>query len=131
MRDGLEGLIVPSKFYGILAAARPTLFIGPRTDSIAQTVAAVGCGLALDNGDVSGVTEFITRLAASREDARLMGQRGRTHLETELTRERAIDRYEQSLALAAHCRQSRRASTPTSSAPTASGGAGTGREATA
>lgn len=131
MRDGLEGLIVPSKFYGILAAARPTLFIGPRTDTIAQTVAAVGCGFAFDNGEVSGVTEAITRLAAAREDARLLGQRGRTHLETELTRERAIDRYEQSLEKAARAVSRRSTPTQTSSAPTATGGAGTGREATA
>lgn len=131
MRDGLEGLIVPSKFYGILATARPTLFIGPRTDTIAQTVSAVGCGLAFDNGDVSGVTEAITRLASSREDARLMGQRGRIHLETELTRTRAIDRYEQSLALAARAGRSRRAPNPTANTPTANRGAGAGREATA
>ena len=131
MRDGLEGLIVPSKFYGILAAARPTLFIGPRTDAIASAVGQVGCGFAFDNGDVSGVTDAIVRLASSREDARAMGQRGRVHLETELTRERAIDRYEQSLIRATRAVAARSAPPQTSSAPAAMSGAGTGREATA
>jgi glycosyltransferase involved in cell wall biosynthesis len=129
MRDGLEGLIVPSKFYGILAASRPTLFIGPRTDSIATTLAATRAGFAFDNGDVSGVTDAITRLAASvGEDAtaRAMGRRGRAHLDTELTRQRALDRYERAL------RRATGQSFATPSAPAvAHPSGGSGREATA
>lgn len=101
MRDGLDGLIVPSKFYGILAASRPTLFIGPRADTIPQTIAATACGIACDNGDVDGVVTAITRLAGHRDEAVAMGQRGRLHLERALSREVALDRYEAVLARAA------------------------------
>ncbi|HEY0802058.1 MAG TPA: glycosyltransferase family 4 protein, partial [Steroidobacteraceae bacterium] len=34
----LEGLIVPSKFYGILAAARPTVFIGDTDGELARAI---------------------------------------------------------------------------------------------
>jgi len=27
--DGFEGLLLPSKFYGVMAAGRPTLYVGP------------------------------------------------------------------------------------------------------
>ncbi|HRE90656.1 MAG TPA: hypothetical protein PK095_16135, partial [Myxococcota bacterium] len=75
--------------------------------------------------------EAIAKLAASRDEARAMGLSGRAHLETELTRERAIDRYEQSLARAARARRSHSAPTESSIAPAARRGAGAGREATA
>jgi len=104
MRDGLDGLIVPSKFYGVLAAARPTLFIGPRGDGIATTLSDVKCGMAHDNGDVDGVVETIESLVSDRDKARRMGELGRKHLETRLSRETAIDSYERTLVRAARGR---------------------------
>lgn len=115
MRDGLEGLVVPSKLYGILAAERPAMFIGPARDSVALTIAAAGSGVSFDNGDVSGVVDAVTRLAAHPAEARAMGQSGRAYLMTHLGRERALDAYERVLALAAAGRTVRAASaTPTS-----------------
>src|SRR5262245_3258216 len=35
LRPALEGLVVPSKFYGIAAAGRPTIFIGDKDGEIA------------------------------------------------------------------------------------------------
>ena len=103
LRDGLEGLVVPSKLYGILAAERPALFIGPDRDSAARTLDAADAGLGFENGDVSGVAEAITALAADPERGRRMGQRGRVHLLSELSQKRALDAYERVLAQA--CRR--------------------------
>lgn len=100
MRDGLEGLVVPSKLYGILAAARPALFIGPARDSVADTLRAAEAGLCFDNGDVEGVVAAITHLAKAPDRARAMGEAGRRHLLAHLGRERAIDAYERVLTLA-------------------------------
>jgi glycosyltransferase involved in cell wall biosynthesis len=97
MRDGLEGLIVPSKLYGILAAERPAIFIGPRRDAIAETLAVSGCGLAFDNGDVTGVVQAVTDLAARPQAAQAMGALGRRHLDERLGRERALVAYEDTL----------------------------------
>ncbi len=100
MRDGLEGLVVPSKLYGILAAARPAIFIGPSRDSVADTLRSAEAGLCFDNGDVSGVVTAITTLAHAPDRARTMGEAGRRHLIAHLGRERAIDAYERVLTLA-------------------------------
>lgn len=43
-----EGLIVPSKFYGILAANRPVLFLGAPDGAIASDIAKLERGLVLD-----------------------------------------------------------------------------------
>ena len=40
----LEGLIVPSKVYGILAAGRPAIFIGDTHGEVATLLHAHGCG---------------------------------------------------------------------------------------
>ncbi len=38
MRERLAGLVVPSKFYGVLASGRPAIFIGPADSEVALTI---------------------------------------------------------------------------------------------
>jgi len=45
-----EGLILPSKLYGVRAVGRPVLFLGDADGAIAREVAAFGAGLTLDPG---------------------------------------------------------------------------------
>src|SRR5574342_267951 len=51
LRPTLEGLIVPSKFYGIAAAGRPTIFVGDEDGEIAQLIARHECGRTVATGD--------------------------------------------------------------------------------
>jgi glycosyltransferase involved in cell wall biosynthesis len=57
------GCVVPSKTYGLLAAGRPLLFIGPRESTPARHVAQFGCGWQFECGDVTGVVEFLRTAA--------------------------------------------------------------------
>ena len=59
----LEGLIVPSKFYGIAAAGRPTLFIGAADGEIAQLIDQDGCGFTVTPGDAKSLVDRILQLA--------------------------------------------------------------------
>jgi len=59
---GTSGLIVPSKFYGILAAGRPSVYIGPEDTEVACVLAETGLGSVLRIGDVRGFLEAIRRL---------------------------------------------------------------------
>ena len=43
-----EGLIVPSKFYGILAVDRPAIFLGSPVGAIAREITRLGKGIVLD-----------------------------------------------------------------------------------
>jgi hypothetical protein len=52
----LGGLIVPSKFYGIAAAGRPTIFIGDEHGEIARLLEATGCGFTVPSGDLLALT---------------------------------------------------------------------------
>ncbi len=77
LKPALEGLIVPSKFYGILAVGRPVLFIGARDGELARLIDAYHCGIVIDEGDVEGLARAIETLARDRESAAAMGARGR------------------------------------------------------
>lgn len=77
LQPALEGLIVPSKFYGILAVARPVLFIGARDGELARIIDAHGCGIVVEPGDAGGLARAIESLAGDRGKAAEMGRRGR------------------------------------------------------
>jgi len=65
MGEGMSGLVVPSKFYGILAAKRPCLFVGPSDSEVARVIAEVGCGGIFSNGDAEGLAQAISSYRGS------------------------------------------------------------------
>jgi glycosyltransferase involved in cell wall biosynthesis len=68
------GAVVPSKSYGIMAAGRPVLFIGPRQSTTAQMIRRYGCGWQIDCGDVRSLVELLRHLDANRELVLVAGQ---------------------------------------------------------
>ena len=79
-RDASCGAVVPSKVYGILAAGRPLLFIGPAQATPALLIARHNCGWRVDCGDVQGATELLQFLAARPEMVKAAGIRAREAL---------------------------------------------------
>jgi glycosyltransferase involved in cell wall biosynthesis len=77
MRPEMTGIVVPGKLYGIMAAARPALFVGPSHCESADTIRRAGCGFTVAPGDADGVVSALTTLAADANLARQMGQKGR------------------------------------------------------
>jgi glycosyltransferase involved in cell wall biosynthesis len=77
MANEFEGLMVPSKFYGVLAAGRPLIFIGPRSSEVARVVIDEGCGIVVDPGDGQGLSDAVQALRRDPDRAREMGMRGR------------------------------------------------------
>jgi colanic acid biosynthesis glycosyl transferase WcaI len=73
----LEGLIVPSKFYGVLAVARPVLYIGARDGELARIIKAHDCGFVIEPGNGEELARRIRELAGDRNQARTIGLRGR------------------------------------------------------
>jgi len=59
MREGMSGLVVPSKFYGVLAAERPCLFVGPPDSEVARVILEIGCGSVIGIGESSRLVEVI------------------------------------------------------------------------
>lgn len=83
--EGLEGLVAPSKLYGILAAGRPVAAICERHSYLRQLLAAANCGAAFDNGDGTGLANYIRHLAACPIVTQAIGQSGRQYLQKHFT----------------------------------------------
>jgi colanic acid biosynthesis glycosyl transferase WcaI len=65
VRRGLEGVVVPSKLYSILAAGRPVLAVAPANTDAARIIAGSGCGLAADPDHPGAVAAQILALRDS------------------------------------------------------------------
>lgn len=90
----LEGLIVPSKFYGIAAAGRPTLFIGDTKGEIALILRQHHCGASVAIGDVEGVVHEIRTLAHYQPQlTALQGLNARRLFEQRFTHASAFDAW--------------------------------------
>ncbi len=77
VRDECVGTVVPSKVYGLLAAGRPILFIGPPGASAARLIARHRCGWQVDCGDVAGLVRLLRQLQTGRRQVRAAGLLGR------------------------------------------------------
>jgi len=102
LQPSLEGLIVPSKFYGIIAVARPVIFIGARNGEIARSVIESDCGFVIEPRDTEALVNAIRRLASYRDEAEAMGRRGRALYESRFAPEIAFAEWERILAEASN-----------------------------
>ena len=89
----LEGLIVPSKAYGVLAAARPLISIGDLEGELARLVLANRCGAAVSCGDGPALVAEIQRLEADRVECAALGQNARMAFERQYSMESAVQRW--------------------------------------
>lgn len=93
LRPELEGLIVPSKLYGILAAARPVLMVGDPDGEVGRVVSAEACGMVVPVGDAKGLALAIRTLHSDPGLRGHMGARARALYDDRYTPSSALDRW--------------------------------------
>ncbi len=104
LREASLGLMVPSKFYGIMGAARPTIYIGPPASEVGRTIGETHCGATIAIGDVDGLVARIRAYAANPQEARADGERGRNALRERFNRAMSCERWRAILERAAATR---------------------------
>jgi colanic acid biosynthesis glycosyl transferase WcaI len=60
--ERLEGLIVPSKFVGVIAVGRPVIFIGAADGEIGNLIRQSGCGVCVSSGDHANLVSTLREL---------------------------------------------------------------------
>jgi colanic acid biosynthesis glycosyl transferase WcaI len=75
------GSVVPSKTYGIMAAGRPMLYVGPETATPSLVLQRHDCGWRLDPGDVSAMVRLLQTLEQDRSIIYEAGARARRAFE--------------------------------------------------
>lgn len=97
LAEGLAGLSVPSKTYGILAAGRPVLFIGDPRSDIARLVTEHGCGEVVSSGDAPRLARIVSAWADDSSMPARMGVHARELFLRYFERRHAVEAYSQSL----------------------------------
>jgi colanic acid biosynthesis glycosyl transferase WcaI len=93
LRPNMPGLLVPSKIYGILAAGRPTIYIGPPDGEIADILREGRCGSTVPNGDVDGLVTTIRDYSCDPFRRDVEGTNARAIFEARFTRRRSLDTF--------------------------------------
>lgn len=73
VKRGLDGVVVPSKLYGILAAGKPLLAVAPAESDAARIVLRHGCGLTADPERPGKAAAAAREMAGEPEKAKSMG----------------------------------------------------------
>lgn len=89
----LEGLLLPSKFYGIAAAGKPTIFIGDTDGEVARLVRRHGCGIAIAPGDDGTLVDIMQQWSSAPAAAAEMGAKARAMLEAHFSRQQELSRW--------------------------------------
>jgi glycosyltransferase involved in cell wall biosynthesis len=74
IKRGLEGVIVPSKTYGILAAGKPIVAVAPRDTDVAAIGEKRGFAIWADPEDAAQVADAVRQISTSPEALRRMGE---------------------------------------------------------
>src|SRR5262245_20109936 len=95
LQPALEGLIVPSKFYGVAAAGRPVLYFGDPNGEIGSIIRSADCGFCIGVGEAGPAAEFLRALSSNPARAEQLGRNARRIFD---------ERYDRRFALASWCR---------------------------
>jgi glycosyltransferase involved in cell wall biosynthesis len=85
MLDGLEGMAVPCKIYGIMASGRPVIAMVPKESEIAYAVEEEQCGFVLDPKDLEGLINSIHLMKSDENLRKEFGINSRKAFETKYT----------------------------------------------
>ncbi len=80
LKNGAEGVMVPCKLYGVLAASRPVVYVGSPSGEVARVIAEEHCGAVVPCGDSARFIEAILGYANDRASVDADGARGRAAL---------------------------------------------------
>jgi glycosyltransferase involved in cell wall biosynthesis len=88
-----EGLIVPSKFYGVLGVGRPTLFVGDPDGELARIIRQHQIGATVEIGQVEALAQAVLAYRAAPERRLAQGQRARALFCREYSKSHALRRW--------------------------------------
>lgn len=93
LEEGVEGLSVPSKYYGILASGRPVIAMMAERSEVAISIRETGCGYVVPPKAPEELAEKIRYLFNHPDAAREMGKKARESLERSYSRRVVVGKY--------------------------------------
>ena len=93
LRPVLEGLIVPSKFYGIIAASRPVIFIGDPDGELARHIRRSACGTTIGIGQSAQLAALLCAWRSNPSLLERMGEAGLRYYRERYAARQAFDQW--------------------------------------
>lgn len=94
LREGFEGLVVPSKAYGALAAGRPIIYQGNKNGEIARLIVEEQVGTVVSSGDVDTLERVVLRYYRDRSLLNEQGKKARELVQNCMSHDHALKKYE-------------------------------------
>lgn len=91
--EGFEGMVVPSKMYGILASGRPMIGIIGRESEINKIIREGRCGRIVKIGDGKALSGVVIEYYKNPQKCREEGMNGRKYFEKNFDRKIAKEKY--------------------------------------
>ncbi len=95
--EGVEGIMVPCKLFGIMAAGRPCAFIGSPKSELSLVLDEHDAGTTIRQGDEAALVTYIKNLADDPERAKRLGVNARRALDTAYSKDAACSRWQELL----------------------------------
>lgn len=86
------GTVVPSKVYGILAAGRGVVYVGPRESTVGRIISEHGVGWQVANGDTAGLKRLLWQLRLNPQMVEETGHRAREVFEREFDKKGQVEK---------------------------------------
>lgn len=91
---GIKGVSCPSKLYGLLATAEPSLAVLEEGTEARDIIESTNCGYAVSPKDYEGVANLIEKfINTPKEELEEMGNRGYEYMKTHFTKDISIQKY--------------------------------------
>lgn len=96
-QKGIKGVSVPSKVYGVMAAGKAVLGVLEKGSEAQLLIEKSKCGVVVEPQDYVGIKQAIQELIDNKNDIQAIGLNGRQLLEQQLTKDKSINKYNQTL----------------------------------
>ena len=93
LKERLTPFIYPSKFFGILQAGRPVVFVGGRDCELARLIRENRMGAVVSEGDPVRLADALLQLKEDASFRREAGQRARLLWENRYQKEKEVDKW--------------------------------------
>ena len=98
LRPELEGLVVPSKLYGVLAVGKPIIFVGSEHGEVARFIKEYDVGRAVGVGKVVDLVESILFFYRRSQELGRVCRSARGLVERKYSRESSLEKWREILA---------------------------------
>ncbi|AFY72672.1 glycosyltransferase [Synechococcus sp. PCC 7502] len=99
IKSDMEGIVTPSKLYGVLASGRAIAAICPQNSYLRDLIDQGKCGAYFSNGDAAGLAEYICKLADNPSLQQTLEINSRLYFEQNFTIGQVLPLYLSALGL--------------------------------